>query len=133
MKGRSEIRNKVIARFFKEIGFIEQWGTGIRRIISLCRENNLKHPEFYDEGTFFRVVIYKVPESAGNDNAMKILDLVREMKIIVRKDVEQLLKIKERAARMILNRTTNQGLLECLGKGKKTVYRYLSDSLFDFL
>ncbi|WP_129407817.1 RNA-binding domain-containing protein [Marinitoga lauensis] len=24
--GRSEIRNKVIARFFKEIGYIEQWG-----------------------------------------------------------------------------------------------------------
>lgn len=83
----------------------------------------MKHPEFYDEGTFFRVVIYKVPESAGNDNAMKILDLVKEMKIIVCKDVEQLLKIKERAARMILSRTTSQGLLEYVGKGKKTVHR----------
>lgn len=27
--GRSEIKNKVIARFFKEIKFIEEWGTGI--------------------------------------------------------------------------------------------------------
>ncbi|WP_391485126.1 ATP-binding protein [Aliarcobacter butzleri] len=26
--GRSEIRNKVIARVFKELGYIEQWGGG---------------------------------------------------------------------------------------------------------
>jgi len=29
LSGRSEIRNRIISRFFKEINFIEQWGTGI--------------------------------------------------------------------------------------------------------
>ncbi|MBO8139936.1 MAG: hypothetical protein H0Z22_05635 [Thermosipho sp. (in: Bacteria)] len=48
---RSEIRNKIIARFFKEIGYIEQWGTGIRRIIELCYNRNLKRPQFIDDGT----------------------------------------------------------------------------------
>nr|WP_072864523.1 ATP-binding protein [Marinitoga hydrogenitolerans] len=43
--GRSEIRNKVIARFLKEIRFIEQWGTGIKRIIELCKLNGLKDME----------------------------------------------------------------------------------------
>ncbi|MGB4752026.1 MAG: RNA-binding domain-containing protein [Fervidobacterium sp.] len=73
MKGRSEIRNKVIARFFKEIGYIEQWGTGIVRILELCGERGLKMPKFEDDGSFFTVVIYKaagknaggVPETAG--------------------------------------------------------------------
>jgi ATP-dependent DNA helicase RecG len=31
-EGRSEIRNRVIARVFKELGYIEQWGSGIQRI-----------------------------------------------------------------------------------------------------
>jgi ATP-dependent DNA helicase RecG len=34
--GRSEIRNKIIARVFKELGYIEQWGSGIKRIKSSC-------------------------------------------------------------------------------------------------
>ena len=56
--GRSEIRNKVIARFFKEIGFIEEWGTGIKRIISSCSAMNLKEPQFIETGMFFKVIIY---------------------------------------------------------------------------
>ena len=37
LEGRSEIRNKVIARVFKELNYIEQWGSGIRRIKSSLR------------------------------------------------------------------------------------------------
>ncbi|MFA5703437.1 MAG: ATP-binding protein [Advenella sp.] len=29
LKGHSEIRNRVVARVFKELGYIEQWGSGI--------------------------------------------------------------------------------------------------------
>ncbi|MDP2832968.1 MAG: putative DNA binding domain-containing protein [Pseudomonadota bacterium] len=36
LDGRSEIRNRVIARVFKELGYIEQWGSGIQRIKSAC-------------------------------------------------------------------------------------------------
>nr|WP_287570388.1 ATP-binding protein [Thermosipho sp. (in: thermotogales)] len=32
LQGRSEIRNRVIARFFKEISYVEQWGTGVKKI-----------------------------------------------------------------------------------------------------
>jgi ATP-dependent DNA helicase RecG len=57
--GRSEIRNKVIARVFKEIGLIEQWGTGINKIIRLCAGKNLKPPEFKEHGSFFQVSFHK--------------------------------------------------------------------------
>jgi predicted HTH transcriptional regulator len=36
--GRSEARNRVIANIFKELGLIEQWGSGIARIKSSCLE-----------------------------------------------------------------------------------------------
>lgn len=38
LQGRSEIRNKVIARVFKELDYIEQWGSGMTRIRELCQE-----------------------------------------------------------------------------------------------
>ncbi|CAN2043396.1 ATP-dependent DNA helicase [Candidatus Magnetomoraceae bacterium gMMP-13] len=59
LAGRSEIRNHVIARFFKEINFIEQWGTGIKKMIRLCREAGLKKPKMRESGLFFQVVFYK--------------------------------------------------------------------------
>ena len=39
LEGRSEIRNKVIARVLKELNYIEQWGSGIRRIKSRDRKS----------------------------------------------------------------------------------------------
>jgi ATP-dependent DNA helicase RecG len=57
--GRSEIKNKVIARFFKEIKFIEEWGTGIKRIIKSCTLAGLEEPQFIETGMFFKVIIKK--------------------------------------------------------------------------
>ncbi|WP_051420486.1 ATP-binding protein [Helicobacter pametensis] len=42
--GRSEARNKVIARVFRELGLIEQWGSGIGRIINSCTQAGLQAP-----------------------------------------------------------------------------------------
>jgi len=44
-QGTSRIRNPVIARVFKELNLIEQWGTGVRRIFAeawACRSRKLK-------------------------------------------------------------------------------------------
>ena len=57
--GRSEIRNKVIARVFKEIRFIEEWGTGIKRIFDTCKKAGLRQPEIIESGMFLKVIIYK--------------------------------------------------------------------------
>jgi ATP-dependent DNA helicase RecG len=37
-QGVSKIRNHVIARIFRELDFIEQWGSGIRRIFKEAEE-----------------------------------------------------------------------------------------------
>ncbi len=42
----STLRNPLIAECFFKIGFIENWGTGTRRIISSCLENGLPEPVF---------------------------------------------------------------------------------------
>jgi ATP-dependent DNA helicase RecG len=57
--GVSKIRNRVIARVFKEIGLIEQWGSGVQRMNSICRAANLKAPNYEEIGTSFRVTLFK--------------------------------------------------------------------------
>jgi ATP-dependent DNA helicase RecG len=69
--GRSEIRNKVIARFFREINFIEQWGTGIRKIIHLCQEYGLPNPAFIERDRFFKVHIFK-PAPLGDPPLLEV-------------------------------------------------------------
>jgi ATP-dependent DNA helicase RecG len=53
--GISRIRNKVIARTFKELGYIEQWGSGIGRILDEIAAAGLEPPTFEEIGGRFRV------------------------------------------------------------------------------
>ena len=59
LRGRSEIRNKVIANVFKELGLIEQWGSGISRIMIACKKVGLKQPRIREGGDFVDVEFYR--------------------------------------------------------------------------
>ena len=59
LNGRSEIRNRVIARVFKELGYIEQWGSGISRMKSLCLMEKLREPLIEETGSFVGVRFYR--------------------------------------------------------------------------
>jgi plasmid replication initiation protein len=52
LKGRSEIRNTVIARVFKELDLVEQCGSGIQRIKEYCSKANIGLPVFSESGDF---------------------------------------------------------------------------------
>ena len=58
-EGFSKTRNRVIARVFRELRQIEQWGSGIRRIIEACTEAGLEQPLFEEITDRFRVTLYR--------------------------------------------------------------------------
>ena len=58
MNGRSKIRNKAIAEIFSRMEIMEEWGTGIRRILKRAEEYGLQKPEFLEIGDTFRVNLY---------------------------------------------------------------------------
>lgn len=68
--GVSKLRNPVIARIFNEIGLIEQWGSGIKRMTKACLEAGLDEPIFEEIGPRIRVTFYK-----GKVNQPIIYDL----------------------------------------------------------
>jgi len=55
---KSVPRNKLIADFFKELGIIEKYGSGIKRIISLCKEYDLPVPKFENISEGFLVTLF---------------------------------------------------------------------------
>lgn len=72
LSGRSEIRNKVIARVFKEGELIEQWGRGIQQINRLCLESGLKQPDITESGMFVQIRFYR-KEYSSLTNKNKIV------------------------------------------------------------
>jgi ATP-dependent DNA helicase RecG len=46
MAGVSRIRNSVIVRVLRELGLVEEWGTGYRRVTQACAEGG--YPLFFD-------------------------------------------------------------------------------------
>ena len=43
-QGISKLRNRTIGRVFHELGLVEQWGSGVQRMIATCREAGLAPP-----------------------------------------------------------------------------------------
>lgn len=58
-QGRSEIRNRGIAGVLKALNYIEQWGTGIKRIKSSCIQHGLQEPDIKETGDFVDVALYR--------------------------------------------------------------------------
>jgi ATP-dependent DNA helicase RecG len=59
--GVSRLRNRVSGRVFKELGLVEQWGSGIQRMAAACAAAGLPEPEFEERGLRFRTVLRVVP------------------------------------------------------------------------
>lgn len=125
--GRSEIRNKVIARFFKEIGFIEQWGTGIQKIIYHCKKENLKDPNFQETGLFFKVTIFRTKKRASvneiSEQEKLILEFLKTHPYIKNSQAQEILSVSASRVRVIFENMVNKNLLVSSGVGKGKVYK----------
>ena len=140
--GRSEIRNKIIARFFKEIGFIEQWGTGIRKIISSCENYGLKTPKFIETGLFFKVVIFRKKKSgdkiaiSGDKVAVNnirsninpsenIINYLKKKRLITNQIAREITGLSSSGVRRIFSNLAKNHLISSHGKAKGRYYTLL--------
>jgi len=132
LEGRSEIRNKVIARVFKELNYIEQWGSGIRRIRSSCKARGLKDPEILEKGDSVDVRLFRETGNAFEMREDIIAFTVQEEKIVEflkahncklkTKDAESILGVGERRAREVLKDLVDKKAILKKGSGPSTFY-----------
>ena len=123
--GKSKIRNKVIAEIFNKMDLIEQWGTGIQRIINRAKEYGLPKPEFMEIGETFRVNLYrkkadKKPIKVNRENL--IMAYIKENGSISNMEARQILNLAESTTKRFLKNMVNEGLLLEKGERKSRIY-----------
>jgi ATP-dependent DNA helicase RecG len=102
LAGSSRVRNRVIARTFRELKIIEQWGSGLQRIINACIERGLKAPLFEEMGNQFRVTLYatKAHKIILDPWQKEFLAYLKEKEEISTKEAAAFWKIAPRNARI---------------------------------
>ncbi len=62
MHGHSKLRNRAIANVFSQMGLVESWGTGIKKIIDSAKEYGISFP-LISSGIFGGLLDNPVAES----------------------------------------------------------------------
>jgi ATP-dependent DNA helicase RecG len=120
----SKPRNKLIANAFFLIKYIEQFGTGIQRILDDCRAQDLPSPTFEAKGHSFRAIFTPGEPSAVqlNDRQMKALLHVQQRGEITRIQYERELGVSSRTANRDLKDLVSKGVLSPRGTGPQSKY-----------
>ena len=135
--GISHIRNKVIARVFRELHLMEEWGTGYRRIIESCQKGGYPEPVWAEIGTSVRVILY--PQSTTTEifepipkrieqqqltlSQREILNVFKHHELLSAKEIRNKLqdhRMAERTIRALLQELKALGLLVMVGRGRAT-------------
>lgn len=140
MSGRSKIRNRAIAEVFSRMELIEEWGTGIRRILKRAEEYELPEPEFLEIGDTFRVNLYrkadKKPIKKADKKLIKkadkkpiiaerqqlIMVYVRQNGSISNKEARELLGLAESTTKRVLKQMVQEGMLGEQGERRSRLY-----------
>ncbi|MCK5827728.1 putative DNA binding domain-containing protein [Candidatus Bipolaricaulota bacterium] len=118
-RGISKLRNRVIGRVFKELGLVEQWGSGIQRIIATCHEAGLSEPTFEELGTRFRVTLYthRTARPRTDPTNQRILDLLSDGTGLSTQEIATAISLSARATRTRLAKLVDRGLVREVGTG----------------
>ena len=122
LNGVSVLRNRVIGRVFKELGLIEQWGSGIQRMISDCSEMGLRHPDFAEIGRNFRVTIFTEPTGSSifDEVDSHILRLLRANPDgLSTSELAKILEVTGRTVRNRMRSLVEKGLVLPIGTGPR--------------
>jgi predicted HTH transcriptional regulator len=124
-QGISRLRNRVIGRVFHELGFIEQWGSGIQRMTAACREAGLPEPQLEEIGLRFRVTLRCVPVGPPRIDPLDrtILDLLADETGRTTAEIARHIARSPRATRTRLIALIERNLLREIGTGPRDPQR----------
>ncbi|MBS0648752.1 MAG: putative DNA binding domain-containing protein [Verrucomicrobia bacterium] len=132
--GVSRVRNRVIARVFHELKWMEEWGSGYKRIMEACREGGYPQPKWEELGTYIRVTFYPSPQTTLTFRETAESELMNlEVEILSLFEAGQTLAVREifkkvesriskRTLQYILAELKRKGYLISKGKGRALVW-----------
>ena len=132
-RGVSKLRNRVIGRVFHALGLIEQWGSGIQRMTTACRDAGLAAPVFEELANRFRVTIRN--ERSGStvldETDQAIVETLGGGEGLGTSEIARAIRLSPRATRTRLAGLVDRGLVYEIGSGPQDPGRryYLADRL----
>ncbi len=131
----SKPRNKRIAHVLFLLRFIEQFGTGTRRMISDCTKAGLPEPEFESHANSFRLIFRKAPtgEEVGQGMGLdvrqkKAIEFILQHGKISREQYEKLVGTTTPTAKRRLAELVNRKILVRCGSSRIWWYELSSKS-----
>ncbi len=99
---------------------IEQWGSGIQRMITLCQEAGVAPPYFEEISNRFRVTFYykKIAPVALDNINSSIIKIIQEHGPISTAKIAKLLNLSARTIRMKLIQMMEKGLIVEISRNK---------------
>ncbi len=123
ISGASKVRNRVIGRVFKELGLIEQWGSGIGRMIAECIEAGIQPPRFEEIGNSFRVTLFNkrvgAPAKGEPEWQAQLERYLLEHNEVSTANAARAWNVSDRTARSRLRSLVSKGFLAEIGTGPK--------------
>ena len=126
-------KNPIIAKFFKEIGWVDELGSGVRNTYKYLELYNPGAIPSFTEGDVFEIVIPieeetdkatdEITEKKGSEKGSektrdKIIRLLKENKDLSAKDLSELIGISERAIEKQIAKLKEQNILKRIGPDK---------------
>lgn len=136
---KSVPRNKLIADFFKSIGLIEKYGSGIRRILDGCKKAGLPNPEFKNISDGFMVTFFSKEAVSGGQTGGQaggqtggqtgegyenivltshqkmIIELIESDNRVTRNELSRKLNINESAIQKHITKLKKLGIIKRIG------------------
>ena len=119
--GISKLRNRVIGRVLHELGLVEQWGSGVPRMLAACRESGLSPPVWNEIGVRLRVTL-RTERVGGVDvdpTDRSILDLLEHGAQRSTQEIAGAIGLSPRATRTRLGKLVARGLVREIGTGPR--------------
>lgn len=113
ISGVSQLRNKVLGRTFRELKLTEHWGSGLKRMLETCEQQNTPLPKFEELDNFFRITLYpKSTKSTPSASWQKpIFDYFKKHNKISAKTAQEIWQVTRRTTSTRLKEMCNQGSL----------------------
>ncbi len=135
----SRPRNPLIAKVFYLAGYVEQYGSGIGRVLEAFRKMNLSEPEFIEEQGGLTVIARKTKSdlyvekskfdlSELNERQKKAFEYVIKNGKITNSDYQEITRVSKKTSSRDLKKLVDLGLFKKQGETGKGTHYILEDN-----